>query len=329
MPSPARALPVERSLVWAVLRAGQWVHFLALPAAGLDGALLDRPAALSLRLAASAGVAALALAYAYGLNAISDRATDLDAGKNPLAGVAGCPPSIVALMIAVGAAALIAGAALGQLVAITVSLAAATVYSIGPRLKRLPFLGTALNAAIFVPLLFLARAGGSPPAFALLVVTFALLLLQNQLLHERADAVEDSASGARTTATLLGDRATRALALVLGLAGIAASLVFAPSPGIAAIAAAVLIAASLVANGYPKSHVGKPRLDVGKPRLDIGKLRLGIGKPQLHVGEPRLHIGKLRLDREEPKMDWAQRRVLHRAVAFVGGALLYLAIRLA
>jgi 4-hydroxybenzoate polyprenyltransferase len=311
--------------VLAALRAPQWLHFLALPAAGLDGAALARPAQLALRLGGAVGLAALALAYAYGLNAISDRATDLDPRKNPLAGVAACPPAIVAAMIAVGAGALVAGFALGHLGAVTGSLAAATIYSIGPRLKRLPFLGTALNAGIFVPMLFFARSDVAPSAFVLWTTTFTALLLQNQLLHERADAVEDAASGVRTTARVLGDRATWGLALALGVVGVTMAFVVAPSLVAALLSTAVLIAGSVVA-GLPGAR-DKPKLGETKPKLGETKPKLGETKPKLGETKPMPIESTPGLGETKLRLDWARRRLLHRVVAFACGAMLYLATR--
>jgi hypothetical protein len=122
------------------------------------------------------------------------------------------------------------GVALGAGFAVVTSLGASTLYSIGPRLKRWPFLGTALNAVIFTPLLLLARTHDpAPRPFTLQVVVFVALLLQNQLLHEQADSEEDAAS-AHTTGRAVGARATRLLVLLLGITGVAIATSVAPSP---------------------------------------------------------------------------------------------------
>src|SRR5262245_25912762 len=73
-----------------VLRAPQWLHFAVLPLAGMDRATLASPPGLA-RSAVAVLTASLALGYAYGVNALGDRASDASAVKNPLAGVARVP----------------------------------------------------------------------------------------------------------------------------------------------------------------------------------------------------------------------------------------------
>src|SRR5262249_15234378 len=150
-------------------------------------------------------IAALLLSYAYGLNAISDRATDLDERKNPLLHVTDCRAALT-VVLAAGGAALLLSLLFPPIVraAAAISLASATVYSTGPRAKRVPVVGTLLNLGIFAPLLWLGR---ERPLW-IEVVAFAVLLLQNQLLHERADAAEDAAAGVHSTASALGERGT-------------------------------------------------------------------------------------------------------------------------
>jgi 4-hydroxybenzoate polyprenyltransferase len=191
-----------------VLRARQWIHFVVLP---LAGGIEFAPLA----------IAALLLSYAYGLNAISDRATDLDERKNPLLHVTDCRAAL-ALVLVAGGAALTLSLLLSPVVraAAAISLASATVYSVGPRAKRVPVLGTLLNLGIFAPLLWLGRER----PLAIEVVAFAVLLLQNQLLHERADAAEDAAAGVRSTAWALGERGTMIAIFVLAIVGIVGSI---------------------------------------------------------------------------------------------------------
>jgi len=247
-PRDAEAVVVRASPL-DVLRARQWAHFLALPLAAFEGASWPR-------LALGVAAAAAALAYGYGLNAISDRATDADPRKNPLAGRAGCPPSVAALVGASAALAVAATLALGRgpATAAALSLLASTAYSIGPRWKRLPLAGTALNVAIFAPLLFVAGpAAGAAGArgLALVAAAFVTLLLQNQILHERADAAEDAAAGARTTAVWLGARGSTALSIALGVVGAGVAVLVAPSPAAAAAAIASLTAGTGVAAAGP------------------------------------------------------------------------------
>jgi 4-hydroxybenzoate polyprenyltransferase len=264
---------------WEALRGRQWAHFLALPLAGLEAG------ASWSRLAGGVAMAALCLGYSYGLNAISDRATDLEVRKNPLAGRALSPrlfAKIAALVAACATAAL--GLALGSgqvaLCAVAASLVASTGYSVGPRWKSVPALGTMLNAAIFAPLLLVASGGaGLPRAFGLELGTFCALLLQNQLLHEQADAAEDTSAGALTTARAIGPRWTATLAIGLALACVAIDWRLAPTVACAIAAVVALGAGTLVSLAGPR----------------------------------------------EP----GARRFAHRAVAFAGGAILFVVGRLA
>lgn len=155
--------------------------------------------------------AAGALAFAYGVNAVADRASDRSSRKNPLAGVAAPGLEVVAVIPACAVAACAAAAALGPttVAAVFVSLACGLAYSLGPRLKATPVAGLLCNTGIFVPLMAVALAGPPASGFAPLVVAFVLLIVQNQLLHEIADAEEDEAAGDRNTARLLGPRRAR------------------------------------------------------------------------------------------------------------------------
>src|SRR5262245_45550703 len=83
-----------------VLRPRQWIHFVVLPlAGGIHGLTLTLALA---RFVLALSVAALLLGYAYGLNAISDRATDVDARKNPLVGFEICPPLALVTVLTAG-----------------------------------------------------------------------------------------------------------------------------------------------------------------------------------------------------------------------------------
>jgi 4-hydroxybenzoate polyprenyltransferase len=245
----------------AALRARQWAHFVVLPLASAGGAG---------RLAVGFALAATALAYAYGLNAISDRATDLDARKNPLAGVAATPGAV--LILVAGCALVALGLALfvGAAPLVGVSLVASTVYSAGS--KRVPAIGSLLNVAIFAPLLFLG--GGAPPWP--IVSTFAVLLLQNQLLHECADAVEDAAAAAHTTARAIGARSAVALAATLGAGGVAAA--FALAAGWTAwLAALASLAGALVAVAGPRDFAAR-RVAHRWVALTVGALLFAVAR---------------------------------------------------
>jgi 4-hydroxybenzoate polyprenyltransferase len=233
-----------------VLRVGQWRHFVVLPAASMPHDAWAHQGSLHqgsvwLQLARGSVVAGLALAYSYGLNAVHDRATDRSTRKNPLAGVSLVTPETRALVWTCGALALV-GAMPGGAVAVAcvmTSLLAGAVYSAGPRLKAYPFLGTLLNVGIFLPLMGVAGAATLPdPA---LPITFAALLLQNQLWHEREDLDEDRASGALTTAAVLGERGTAAAVIALGAAGVIGAAVTCAGRGRWTEAAASTIACAL------------------------------------------------------------------------------------
>lgn len=198
-------------------RARQWWHFLALPAAGVA---LGPPGSGRVFTAAAATVAAsAALSYGYLLNAVADRSMDLDRRKNPLLGSE--PGSLRAPLAALAAAAL-ASAGMVSLVAVAAAatmLASGWCYSAGPRWKAVPLLGTALNAVNFTPLLFLGvRDLGRAGALLPLALAFAALLLQNQLLHEAADAEEDRRGGLRTTFVALGAAGAAVSALLCAVA---------------------------------------------------------------------------------------------------------------
>src|SRR2546428_596240 len=72
------------------LRASDWWYFAALPLVGLLGDARAEEDVI-LRVLCGVLVAALCLAYAYGINGITDRSMDRDDAKNSLAGLAGVP----------------------------------------------------------------------------------------------------------------------------------------------------------------------------------------------------------------------------------------------
>ncbi len=239
----------------AVLRVRDWAHLVFLPLASVAPASLRGEGLW--RGAAGCTVAACALGYAYGINAISDRATDLDRRKNPLSGLRECPRSALGAVSACFASALALAFALGTLccLATTVSLFASTVYSVGPRLKALPGVGTLLNACIFAPLLALGTSAALPSGFLLLASCFVSLLLQNQLLHERADADEDAGAGTLTTARAFGHRIQSAIVVALGASGLVGASLWAPSRGSFVVACLVLGACSAWAMGIRDGQV--------------------------------------------------------------------------
>jgi 4-hydroxybenzoate polyprenyltransferase len=128
-------------------------------------------------------------------------------------------------------------------------LAFAWVYSMGPRLKRIPLVGSLANLGNFAPLLFVGMHGDALPAgFAAVAVAFCAILLQNQLIHEAGDATEDRGGGIRTTWLTLGPAWTTALAAALGLVA-AVAAAGAVSPALRAPAA--LLSAAVFAAAHP------------------------------------------------------------------------------
>jgi 4-hydroxybenzoate polyprenyltransferase len=196
-------------------RVGRWVHFLALPLAGFD-AHGGVPAVIAV--ARGVLVAFAVLAFGYTLNAVADRGMDRPA-KNAFVGGA-TPPGTRLLLIALAVSALLAssGAPLVARVATSVALASGLAYSLGPRLKRFPVVGSLANLTNFVPLLWVGEAeGAAPRSVASLAVAFACLLLQNQLIHEAADRDEDVGGGIRTTVVSFGPALAGWIAAGLGV----------------------------------------------------------------------------------------------------------------
>jgi 4-hydroxybenzoate polyprenyltransferase len=115
-------------------------------------------------------------------------------------------------------------------------------------------LGLLANHAIFLPLLFPAvKPGAAPVGLWLLAPVFALLLTQNQLLHEESDAAEDEAAGVTTTARRLGVRGVRwaVLALAAGIVVAGALAGGGAVIGVCVVGAAATAAVGL--SGHPAS----------------------------------------------------------------------------
>jgi len=230
---PGIAAPRARVGFLRAARVRDWAHFLLLPLAAYDpapGRAVSLPA-----LARGVFIAFAVLAFGYLLNGVADRHMDASAHKNPLVS-GGARPSYRAALSALAASALAASlfAPWPVLAATAIGLGSGLAYSIGPRLKRYPVLGTLANATNFAPLLwvglpFAAEARGMLP----LTVSFTCLLLQNQLLHEAADRDDDRRGQVLTTFRLLGPRRS---ALTLALFGAALCAVVAATPTLAQLA---------------------------------------------------------------------------------------------
>ncbi len=203
-------------------RVREWIHILPLPLATFDARVpLDSALAAAARGVLNAGAI---LAFGFLVNSIADRDVDRDPRKNPFidAQMAAHRSVLVALPMLSLCLAWLSPWPAG--LATVWCLALGCVYSTGPRLKRIPVLGTVLNAAGFTPILFLGMATPSvPERFAWVALAFAALLFQNQLLHEAADRDDDSASGIRTTWLTLGAGWSAALAAGAGLLAAASS----------------------------------------------------------------------------------------------------------
>ncbi len=212
----------DLALAWRALRAPQWLHFLVVPALPLHALLAISPREALAHFLPAALVASLCLAFGYGINAIADRDGDRDGTKNPLAGRARVPTAVWIAVLASGIAALALAwrdAATLRATPVLISLAASALYSVGPRLKCVPVIGTLTNLFIFTPLAALTRLDGTDaPHLGLLLVTFVVLLTQNQLVHEAGDLVEDRGAGTASSTVIFGTRASTRAARALGIA---------------------------------------------------------------------------------------------------------------
>jgi 4-hydroxybenzoate polyprenyltransferase len=238
--APPVLAPPVRPVSWLrAARVGHWAHFLALPAAGWDPRL--EPALAAVSLGRGVAIAFAVLAFGYLLNGIADRHMDAGAEKNPLTaeGPLGALRRALALL-ALAAVALSLPAPRVVLGATAACLASGVVYSVGPRLKRYPLLGTLLNATNFAPLLWVGMAqGGFAPGMIPLTAAFSCLLLQNQLLHEAADREEDLRGRLRTSVLALGPRGAALAAAAFG-AGLTATAAALPSLSRAALPLALV-----------------------------------------------------------------------------------------
>lgn len=225
-PSPR----VGAAVNWTrAIRVREWVHILPLPLATFDASV---PAAIALA-GAVRGVlnAAAILAFGFLVNSIADRHVDRDPRKNPFVDPRASPHRLALWALPSFSLVLAAMSPWPAQIATVFCLVLAGVYSVGPRLKAVPVLGSLLNAAGFTPILFLGMATPALPAkFGALAAAFAALLLQNQLIHEAADRVDDRASGIRTTWLTLGARSTAALAALAGIGVVAATGHILPDP---------------------------------------------------------------------------------------------------
>lgn len=199
----------------AAIRLRHWLHFLLLPLAGRDPSLPFATSAVAI--GRGTVIAFCLLAYGYLLNSQADQHMDLVPDKRGVLKVE--PGAVRAALIGLVAVALGLSLTAPWIVGVAtlVCLASGTAYSVGPRLKMLPLVGSALNIGNFAPVLFVGLSRNEiPGALVVLTVSFAFLLLQNQLLHEAADAEEDARGGVQSTFRRLGRKTTSGLALLSG-----------------------------------------------------------------------------------------------------------------
>ena len=108
--------------------------------------------------------------------------------------------------------------------------------------------------------------GRLPPTLALLTLAFVGLLLENQLLHEAADAREDAEAGVRTTFLAFGPRVSAALAALAGVMPVAALALAWPTRVGVLLAAAIGVVFVLI---VPRSLAlqGADALSMARARL--------------------------------------------------------------
>lgn len=240
-------------------RFGRWVHFLALPLASYDA---HAGAAGAVAAARGVLVAFAVLAFGYTLNALADRGMDRPA-KNAFA-AAGATSGGVVLVVALGMAALLActTAPLCARLATGVSLVSGVVYSVGPRLKRFPVIGSLANLTNFVPLMWVGASESSalPRSIGTLAMGFACLLLQNQLIHEAADRAEDDGGGLRTSVMLLGPGASAFAAGLLGVAFVVVAGRLGLSPWLPALVYVAAVPLLLARSGRDERKMARLRV---------------------------------------------------------------------
>ncbi len=268
---------------WRGLRVRDWAHFVVLPLAAAP--LRSPDAAAAIGLARGMGIAALLLAYGYLLNGLADRGLDRDPAKNPFSQASTKAIDALAALafaLALGALGLAAAGGPVPVAAASTSIAAGWLYSAGPRLKRLPIVGTLLNVACFAPLLFVGAGRTLPPATALLTLAFTGLLLENQLLHEAADARDDAAAQVRTTFLALGARGAAALAAFAGTLPAAAiglawpGAIGACVAGATALVFVVVVPRALARHGADPRRMARARLLHRAAGVALGALLFAV-----------------------------------------------------
>lgn len=184
-------------------RVRDWLHFIPLPAAGWIAGDTRSLSALAGGLAAWT----LGLAYMSAVNQAFDDRLDRP-GKNPVGARLTRSTALAwALPAALGCLAVAFVWVHARWHVAALLLAAATVYSAPPRLKRVPLVGTLWNVVLALPGFTMADAArAGHPSFDALVCAFSLMLLASQLIHEAADRDDDQRGGVSTIAVVAGAR---------------------------------------------------------------------------------------------------------------------------
>jgi hypothetical protein len=208
-------------------RVRDWLQFLPLPLATFDP---SPPLSAGLFAAARGVASAFAiLAFGFLVNSIADRRMDLDVRKNPLIHPERGAYRYVLVGLLSVTLILAAFAPWPAQLASLLCVGFLSAYSAGPRLKAIPIVGSLMNLGNFTPLLYVGMRDASlPPHFSYVALTFAALLLQNQLIHEGADQIEDRGGGVRTTWLTLGRWWTALFAAAAGLGATVAAAYLAP-----------------------------------------------------------------------------------------------------
>jgi len=213
------AIPRPSAVAGAV-RLMDWIHFLALPLLSA-GAWPFAVGPVVLAVLAAACI----LGFAFGYNQWKDEnlAALPEAELVAATGMGSRAWRTTLVVCVVGGLACAALVNVESAGAAAFSLVWGWLYSGGPRVKRWPVVGTIANVAIFAPLALLGSGTSEPAARFWFVLCFALLLVENQLIHEAAHADDDRRGGVQTTTVRFGHRVSGLLAVAMGL-GAAASL---------------------------------------------------------------------------------------------------------
>lgn|GEM_PF-3310093 len=205
-------------------RVKDWLHFLFLP-------LLDfAPGEINwFNLVLAVFCAGFCLAFAYGYNQFKDESIDRNTEQFSLDMYGYTPNGLRIVLIVLIFLAALCGVLIDPMAlnAAIVSILGSAFYSGGPRLKRIPVIGTLTNLMIFVPLTLLGGSFGGGFYFIIFLLALIALLMQSQMIHEAADYKEDMQQMVSTTAVKFGLNFSKKGSLVWGLLSLIAFAVLA------------------------------------------------------------------------------------------------------